>query len=95
MKRRLFLALPAAVPGVAHAFRTEEASFEVLADLEASCAGPEAGHDAIRAMLERLAAGEAVSPGELRALSVCPFCQCRVGFAAVQAGPLSGPRAPR
>lgn len=105
MQRRRFLAVPAAVAALgatapARAFRTEEASFEFMADLEASCTGPEPTHDAIRAMVERVAAGGTTTPAELRALSACPFCQCRVYFAdappAAQApAPLPGPRNPR
>jgi lipoprotein-anchoring transpeptidase ErfK/SrfK len=80
MKRRLFLALPAAAPLPAAAFRTEEPDAALLADLQASCTAAETAHAEITAMLGRAAAGQALSPEALRRLATCPFCRCQVAW---------------
>jgi hypothetical protein len=80
MKRRLFLALPAALPAPAAAFRLEEADAALRADLAATCDAAQGAHEELRAMLDRLAAGQTMQPEALRRLATCPFCACRVGW---------------
>lgn len=80
MKRRLFLALPTMAPLPAAAFRTEEADAALVADLQASCSAAETAHADIQALLDRAAAGQALSPEALRRLATCPFCRCQVAW---------------
>jgi hypothetical protein len=83
MKRRFFVALPAlaAAPLPAAALRTEEASWEFVADLQDTCAAQDSAHERIRAMLDEAARGQPIPAEELRRLSVCPFCSCQVAWA--------------
>jgi hypothetical protein len=80
MKRRLFLALPAALPLPAAAFRTEEADAALVADLQASCTAADTAHAEIQAMLGRVAAGAPLDTARLRQLATCPFCRCQVAW---------------
>jgi hypothetical protein len=77
----MFMALPALAPLPAAAFRTEEATFEFLADLEDTCAARDTAHESIRATLEKISRGEKLAAEEWRRLSTCPFCRCQVAFA--------------
>lgn len=95
MKRRVFLALPAAASAAAvalpaAAFRTEEADFEFIADLQETCAARDTAHESIRAALETIARGEDLPAEAWRRLATCPFCQCQLAFAPAASGGTSG-----
>lgn len=73
MKRRLFLALPAALPATAHALSFEEAPAALVDDIASSCRSGDAAHARLRALL---AAGAPLAEDQMQLLAGCPFCRC-------------------